>query len=177
MDNRQSRETSPSARRQASGADLLIPIFAGLFALYFFWDTWGLKWEARINGILIGVPLLGLIVLKIASTVIAVAEGKASMRLGTIIAWSPDQRQRLLLFAVFTGFAVLIGWLGVTLSLFLALLASLRILDVRSPAVLALLPAGTSALVYILFIAVLDKRMPYGPVENMLAPLLTGGGM
>ncbi|WP_159586649.1 tripartite tricarboxylate transporter TctB family protein [Chelativorans xinjiangense] len=177
MDSRQSRETSPSAQRRALGADLLIPVFAGLFALYFFWDTWGLKWEARINGILIGVPLLGLIVLKITSTVIAATKGEASMRLGTITAWSPDQRRRLLLFAVFAGFAMLIGWLGVTLSLFFALLAGLWILDVRSPAVLALLPAGTAALVYVLFIAVLDKRMPYGPVENLLAPLLVGGGM
>ncbi|MCT7376669.1 tripartite tricarboxylate transporter TctB family protein [Chelativorans salis] len=177
MDDHLSRETSPGAPKRALGADLLIPAVAGLFALYFFWDTWNLKWEARINGILIGVPLLGLIVLKIASMAIAITEGRASMRLGSIAAWTPDQRRRLVLLAVFAGFAMLIGWLGVTLSLFLALLASLWILDVRSPALLVLLPAGTAALVYVLFIAVLDKRMPYGPVENLLAPLLVGGGI
>lgn len=174
MDDSPSHESG--AGRRALGADLLIPAAAGLFALYFFWDTWALKWEARINGILIGVPLLSLVALKIASTIIAVFKGSASIRLGALAAWTRDQRRRLLLFTVFAGFALLIGWLGVTLSLFLALLASLWILDVRGPAVLALVPAGTAALVYILFIAVLDKRMPYGPVEYLFASLL-GGGM
>jgi hypothetical protein len=35
---------------------------------------------------------------------------------------------------------------------------------------------STAAVVYLLFIALLQTRLPTGPVERLLAPLFGGGG-
>ena len=63
-------------------------------------------------------------------------------------------------------------WLGLTLGLWLGMVAQLWIIGVRSWKTLFWLPTGTAASVYLLFVAVLDSGFPHGPVENLLAPLL-----
>ena len=58
--------------------------------------------------------------------------------------------------------------LGLTLSLWLGMLAQLWLIGVRRWKILLLLPAGTAASVYLLFLAVLDSGFPHGPIEMLL---------
>lgn len=69
-------------------------------------------------------------------------------------------------------FIATIPWLGTTLGLFLVMTASMWVLGVRNIRNLVTIAFVTSASVYILFIAILETRLPPGPVEKLLAPLL-----
>lgn len=169
-------EESPRAyARGGGGGDLVVPVLAGAFALYFLYDTWDLAWEARINGLLIGLPLLGLVALKISMVLSQALRGSVTLDLGELGARNVNQAKRAALIAIFVAFALLLEHLGTTLSLFLALLLSLVTLGVRRPSLLIFVPVGTSLFVYTLFILFLRKRFPSGPVEWFLDALLRGG--
>lgn len=158
-----------------AGSDLIIPLLAAVFALYFLWDTRNLVWEARLNGVLIIVPLLGLVVFQVGRILLSVRSERSTLAFGELLEWNVNQRKRLLLLAIFFGLAITINHLGVTLALFLSLLGCLSVLGVSRPIVLTLVPTLTALSVYLLFIALLDKRMPHGPIEWLLAPLFNRG--
>ena len=160
-----------------SGSDLIVPVLAAVFAFYFLWDTRNLIWEARLNGILIIVPLLALVVFQVGRILLRARSGQATLAIGGLAEWNVNQRKRLLLIGIFFALAVTINQLGVTLALFLSLLGCLWVLGVRRPLVLTLVPTVTALSVYLLFIALLDKRMPYGPVEWLLAPIFNRGAI
>jgi len=66
-------------------------------------------------------------------------------------------------------FIATLPWLGLTLGLWLGMLAQLWIIGVRRWKILFWLPSGTAACVYLLFIFVLDSGFPHGPIEMLLA--------
>ena len=158
--------------RAALGADLVIPALALAFAIYFFVSTAGLAWEAKANGVVIGAALIALVVLQVGRILLRVARGRGSLAFDPL--WRPSELvwKRIGLVAVTALFIFTLPWLGLTLGLWLGMLAQLWIIGVRRWKVLVWLPAATAAAVYALFIALLDSGFPHGPVENLLAPLL-----
>jgi hypothetical protein len=162
----------PPTERPALGADLIIPLLGAGMAIYFLTDTAGLVWEARANGTVIGTALLTLVTVQLVRVGLAVRAGRASLGFGGLVEWSPVQGQRLGLLAVMTLFIVTIPWVGTTLGLSLALLASMRLLGVRDLRVLFGISLAVASVVYLLFIVLLQSRLPAGPVENLLATIL-----
>jgi hypothetical protein len=156
----------------ALGADLVIPALALAFAIYFFASTAGLAWEAKTNGVVIGGALVVLVLLQIGRVALRVLRGQGQLGLDPL--WLPRDLlwKRLGLVVITAAFIGLMPWLGLTLGLWLGLLAQLLIIGVRRRKILFWLPTLTAAAVYALFIAVLDAGFPHGPVENLLAPLL-----
>ena len=153
---------------KALGADLVIPGLALAFALYFFVSTFDLVWEAKANGVVIGSTLVVLIVFQIGRITLRLMRGEGTLGLDPI--WQPRELlwKRIGLVAVTAFFIATLPWLGLTLGLWLGLLAQLWIIGVRSRKILLALPTGTAACVYLLFIAVLDSGFPHGPVEMLL---------
>jgi hypothetical protein len=159
--------------RQPAGADLVIPGLALAFAAYFLFSIADLAWEAKANGVLIGVILLVLIAVQLGRIGLAVARGQASVRADPLLEPREVLLRRLGLVAVTVLFIAAIGWLGVTLGLALAMFAALRVCGVRSRAALAWIPLAVAASVYLLFIVALQSDLPHGPVEMLLAKLLS----
>ena len=161
---------------QPLGADLVIPALALAFALYFFFSTADLVWEAKANGVIIGTALVILIAFQVGRVALRVMRGEGGLGLNPL--WQPLELawKRLGLVAVTALFIALLPWLGLTLALWLGLLAQLWIIGVRRKKILFWLPTWTAASVYALFIAVLDSGFPHGPIENLLAPLLALAG-
>ena len=157
---------------QALGADLVIPGLALAFALYFFFSTADLVWEAKANGVIIGTALVILIALLAGRVALQVVRGEGGLGFDPL--WQPREMlwKRVGLVAVTALFVAAMPWLGLTLALWLGMLAQLWIIGVRSKKILFWLPTATAAAVYALFIAVLDSGFPHGPVEDLLAPLL-----
>jgi hypothetical protein len=151
------------------GADLVIPALALAFAIYFFVSTAGLAWEAKANGVVIGAALIALVVLQVGRTVLRVARGQGSLDFDPL--WRPSELlwKRIGLVAVTALFIATLPWLGLTLGLWLGMLAQLWIIGVRRWKVLLLLPTSTAACVYLLFIAVIGSSFPHGPIEILLA--------
>lgn len=154
------------------GADLVIPSLALAFAAYFFVSIDDLGWEAKANGVIIGWTLVALIAAQILRVGVRVARGSADLGFHRLFLPRDAFWKRLGLVAITVVFVVTLKWLGVTLGLFLGLLASLYLLGIRKPRVLIAVPGVSAAAVYVLFIAILDSAFPHGPIEILIAALL-----
>jgi hypothetical protein len=150
------------------GADLVIPALALAFAIYFFVSTAGLAWEAKANGVFIGAALIALVVLQVGRIVLRVARGQGRLDFDPL--WRPSELlwKRMGLVAVTALFVVTLPWLGLTLGLWLGILAQLWIIGVRRWKILFWIPTSTAACIYLLFIALLDSGFPHGPIEVLL---------
>jgi hypothetical protein len=161
----------PEDKRLALGADLIIPVLAAAFTIYFLVSSSNLVWEARANGTLIGICLLGLIALQVARVATQVRTGRSKLGFGSLLERSTAQYQRLWILLILIVFIMTIQWLGTTLGLFLVMMASMWVLGVREWRTLLGVAFAVAASVYILFIALLESRLPTGPVERLLASI------
>jgi hypothetical protein len=157
------------ARKAPAGADLVIPLLALGFAAYFFWSIADLVWEAKANGVVIGSILVALVLLQLARIGLRVARGEADLRTEPL--WAPREvlGKRIGMVLVTLSFILLLQALGLTLSLFVALVAALWIMGVRKPARLLGLSFAVAAAAYLLFIAVLDAGFPHGLIEKIFS--------
>jgi hypothetical protein len=159
--------------KEAVGNDLIIPIAALLFTLYYFSTIWGLEWEARANGMALGFILIALILLFFVRTMVRIARKQArfSFSFGGLAGRGEVLLQRLGLFGLIAAFIVALPYLGFTLTIFLFLVAAMRLLGTRSIKTLLKFALPVAIGGYLLFIVLLGTRLPYGPVEHMLAHL------
>lgn len=158
--------TTPKA---ALGADLVIPLLALGFAIYFFWSIADLAWEAKANGVVIGTALIALVVVQVARIAVAVAQGRGDLRTDPL--WQPRDvlRKRLGMVAVTVVFILVLQVLGLTLSLFSAMAAALWVMGVRKPSLILGIAFGVAAAAYLLFIVALDAGFPHGLIEKLLS--------
>jgi hypothetical protein len=155
--------------RAPLGADLIIPALALGFAIYFFWSIADLAWEAKANGVVIGIALIALVVIQVARIGIAVAQGRGDLSTGTL--WQPRDilLKRIGMVLVTIAFILLLQVLGLTLSLFLSMAAALWLMGVRKARVILAISFGVAAAAYLLFILVLDAGFPHGPIEQLFS--------
>lgn len=164
---------SPAGRQKkaAIGGELVIPLLAVAYTVYFFVSVRELSWEAKANAVTVGVALLALVAVQLARTAFAFFSGRASLAVGGLIEPRDILGQRVALVAVAALFVFLIPWLGLTLGLFILTGALMLILRAGSFRMIALASAAVSIGAYLLFIALLNSRMPRGPLEKLLAGL------
>jgi hypothetical protein len=157
--------------RPAIGGELLLPALGVGMAVYFLIDVADLAWEARANATVIAYVLLALIAIQLVRVAIKIGNGEVTLKIGPLIEPRLLLPDRLLILA-FTGvFIILLPWLGLTLGLFLLVSALMRLLHAGSWTKIAITAAIVSISAYLLFIALLNSRMPHGPVEKLLAYL------
>jgi ABC-type sugar transport system permease subunit len=161
--------------RPALGADLIIPGLALAFTTYFLVTTLDLTWEAKANGVVVGVALYILIAAQLIRIGRRVASGQATLGLGELARFDTPQKQRVALVVITALFILTLPWVGVSIGLFLTMLASMWVLGERSWRVLIGLSVLTSATVYLLFVIFLQTKLPTGPIEALI-DWLGGGG-
>jgi hypothetical protein len=151
------------------GADLVIPLLALGFALYFFGSLADLVWEAKANGAVIGALLVGLVVLQLARIGVEVAKGRGDLRTDPL--WQPREVlfKRVGMVLVTVTFIFTLQLLGLTLSLFVAMAGALLIMGVRRPWTVLGISFAVAAAAYLLFIALLDSSFPHGPIEKLFS--------
>jgi hypothetical protein len=160
--------------KSALGADLIVPLLAAGLTIYFLVSTYGMAWEARANGTVIGVGLLVMIAIHLGRLVLRFRRGEATLGFGDLLERSPVQAQRVALLLILVVFIALVPWLGTTLGVFLSLLALMLTLGVRSWRALLLISLAVAATVYLLFLLLLQSRLPSGPIEEALGRLFGG---
>ena len=160
-------------QKASLGADLVIPALATAFAAYFFFSIADLAWEAKANGVVIGAILLVLVLVQLVRIGLRIRAGEADPGFQALISPRAALPKRIGLVLITIAFIATMHWLGVTLGMLLALLASLWILGVRSRKALVLVPLAVAACVYLLFVAALQSDIPHGPVEWLLARLFS----
>jgi len=157
-----------SEARKAYGADLVIPVMGAAFTLYFLHTISGLEWEAKANGIFVGVALLALVAIQVTRTVIGIARGRGDLSLEPLLEPREALPKRLAMLAITIAFVLAVPWLGLGLGLFVAMAAGFGVLGVR-PWRRAIFTAFiVAAVATVMFNAVLDTGLPKGPVEKLI---------
>ena len=159
----------PDPKRQIGG-ELIIPVMALAFTLYYFSSIIDSPWTAQVNAFLVGTIL---IVLVLAFFVVCVRElwqGRAT--LGASDLFEPRRliAKRAGFIGLTLGYLLVLGWLGFTLTTFVFLAGSMLLLGGgRRPVLCLVLSALMSGIGYAAFIALFETRLPKGPIEQLLA--------
>jgi hypothetical protein len=161
--------------RPALGADLIIPGLALAFTTYFLVTTLNLTWEAKANGVVVGIALYVLIAAQLIRIGRRVAAGEATLGLGELARFDTAQKQRVALVVITALFILTLPWVGINIGLFVTMLASMWVLGERSWRILLGLSFVTAATVYLVFVKFLDTKLPTGPIEALIVWLAGGG--
>jgi hypothetical protein len=167
-----SQEGAAAEKRVALGAELVLPVIALAFAIYFLVDTAELQWEAKANGVIIGGLLLLLLAVQFVRSVVAYMRGRADLSFGALLQPRDVFYKRLGMMAITIALVATVPWLGVGLGLFLSLTAGLLVMGVRGVGHALLVAFGVALTCSVLFTVVLDSGLPRGPVEHLLLSLV-----
>ncbi len=159
-------------QKKAKGDDLVFPIIALCFAIYYISTIIDLSWEAQINGFLIGTALIALVILFLIKTGIEVKRGEASLKFEALAASRRVQWSRFGILLLTIAYAWVIEWAGFTLTTFGFLIGGMIILGVRSRVKLIGISLILSLTGYFFFITLLDTRFPPGPFERLVESIL-----
>jgi hypothetical protein len=163
-------------RRRQLGGELVIPIIAITFTLYYFATIWNSPWTAQVSAFLVGGILLVVCGIFLICCIIWLMRGEGSPGFANLINRDDIHSGRIGLIAATFGFCMFIEQLGFTLSTFLFLLVSMGILAKGQRIGLIL---GLSALIslvgWLIFVLAFDTRFPRGWFEETMKAMLTNG--
>ena len=159
-------------RKAALGSELVLPVLALGFTLYFLYSVSGLEWEAKANGVTIGTALLILLGVQAVRLALAASRGGLETGFGPLLRPREALPKRLGMLAVTVVFVASVPWLGLALGLFGALAAGLYVMGVRSAKVLLAVAFTIALAASLLFTVALDSSLPKGPVENFVIRLV-----
>jgi len=153
---------------KAYGADLVIPVLAAAFTVYFLSTIAGLEWEAKANGLFVGGVLLLLVAVQLARSAIGIARGRGALTFAPLLEPRDALGKRLAMMAITIVFVCVVPWLGLGLGLFMALAAAFAVMGVQGWRRILLVAFLAAAVSTVLFNVVLDTGLPKGPVENLI---------
>ena len=97
-----------------------------------------------------------------------IVRGEATLGFGPLLHPIGLQATRLALLLLSIGFIAVVEWLGFSLSIFGFMLCALYLVGVRRPLTLWSIPLALTVGGYLLFILLLDSRLPHGAVEKFV---------
>lgn len=166
-----SSESKKGSANRSLGAEMVIPVTAMAFAIYYVTAIWGLPWEAQVNGLFLSLSVWvtgGIVLVRVFRRRL-VEEGSA-FGFEKLIGSGTMVRQRLGLIALTIGYIVILPWLGFTLTTAVFLAVAMVHLGVRAWGRIAVISASLSLLGWGIFIVALNSRLPRGPFEKLMAP-------
>jgi hypothetical protein len=158
---RQAPAPAPAAQ------ELVIPLLALGFTLYYFWTVQELTAEAKANGIVIGGILVVLVALLLVRLAMRLKRGEVSLRFSLGGDW-PTDRLRLLLFAQVLAMVLVMPLVGTIPAMAGMLLAGMWLLGGRHWPTLIGVSLITPLLVWATLMVGIGTRFPVGPVERLL---------
>lgn len=158
------------------GGELVIPILAVVFTLYYFTTIWNSPWTAQVGAFSIGGILLVLCMMFFVVTGRALAKGEGRATFGNLFTYEDLRTGRIGLFATTIGYCWFIDDLGFTLATFLFLWLSMMILGkLRRIGLVTIISAVLSFGGWAVFIWAFDTRFPRGWFEETMRTLLSNG--
>ncbi|MGY9032735.1 MAG: tripartite tricarboxylate transporter TctB family protein [Rhodobacterales bacterium] len=163
------------AQRQLGG-ELVIPVLAVVFTLYFFSSIWNSPWTAQVSAFAVGGILLLVCGIFIIRCGIWLRRGEASLGFSNLFSREDLHTGRIGLLVTTIGFCVLIELLGFTLTTFLFLSISMIILAKgKRPVFIAMVSAIMALGGWAVFIWAFDTRFPRGWFETTMKAVLANG--
>jgi Tripartite tricarboxylate transporter TctB family len=168
-----SQDPRSGSERRAAGGELIIPIAAFIFTLYYFWTIIDSPWEAQVAAFFVGFILIALILIFLVKMGLQFSRGEARFDLRPLVTPLRINLKRLALFGLTLGYVLLIPYLGFTITTFLFLFSAMVLLQQRKRLVLAASLALTLSLAgYLLFIVAFATRFPRGPFEELMRGII-----
>ncbi len=167
------RPDSGKQEKNHLGGELVIPVAALLFTIYYFVTIIDVPWTAQVSAFFVGSILIFLIGLFIFRSVKELRRGDADLAMGRLIEPTAFIPKRLALMGLTLGFIVLVEYLGFTITAFLFICGAMLLLGNGHRKGLVVSLAAILALSgWALFIWAFDTRFPAGPFETMMQGLL-----
>jgi hypothetical protein len=164
-------------KKRSLGGELIIPIAAIVFSLYYFTTILDSPWTAQVSAFFVGAVLIALSAAFVIRCAVAVRGGRADLGLGGLFSRADLTSGRLALLVVTLGYILTIEWAGFTITTFVFLFAGMLALNRgRRPGLIAALAAIMALGGYLLFILAFDTRFPRGPFETFMKAMLGDGG-
>lgn len=163
---------STPSKKKGVGAELLIPLAALVFTLYYFSTIWNSPWTAQVSAFFIGTILIVLVAVFLIKTSVALLRGHAHLGIGDLLAPRTLMPVRIGLLLITLGYVILVKWGGFTLTTWVFLFGAMLILNRGQRKRLIAVLSGVLALSgYLLFIVAFETRFPRGPFENLMRSL------
>lgn len=157
-------------KKRQIGGELIIPIAAVIFTLYYFSTIAHSPWTAQVNAFLVGSLLLAVVAVFFVIKAWEYFSGRATLGVSDLLEPLALLPKRAGFIALTVAYLVLMEYLGFTLMTFLFLFSSMMLLDKKKRWLLcgslSLIMAGVA---YGAFIVFFETRLPKGPVEHLLA--------
>lgn len=167
------QSTSGKPAKKHLGGDLVIPVAALLFTLYYFSTIIESPWTAQVSAFFIGAILIALVLVFFIKSALAVRRPEADLGMHGLLAPRPYVPKRFGLLALTLGFIYFVEWGGFTLTTFAFMsLAMLLLSGGRNKRLILILCAILSLGGYLLFILAFDTRFPAGPFELLMQQVL-----
>lgn len=168
-------QPNPETREKKHvGGELVIPVAALLFTLYYFSTIVDVPWTAQVSALFVGSILIVLIIVFLIKTLKSVRVGDADFGMQALLQPVSFIPKRLILFAITLGFIFFVEILGFTITAFLFLSSAMMLLsEGRNKRLIVAISATLSLAGWALFIWAFDTRFPAGPFENLMKGLLS----
>jgi hypothetical protein len=158
------------------GGELVIPILAIGFTLYYFTTIWNSPWTAQVSAFMVGGVLLLVCAIFILKCAVWLSRGEGEFGFRNLFGREDISSGRIGLLVTTVGYCILIDELGFTLATFLFLFASMAILARgRRIGFIGLVSALISLGGWAVFIWAFDTRFPKGWFETTMKALLANG--
>jgi len=164
--------SSPSIERRKTnrGGDLVIPLLAVGFTLYYLWSIKSAPWTAKVATYMVAGVLLLLVLIAFVRIALEVRRGLADLGFSRLLSPLELMPRRLMLMLLTIAYVALIEWSGFTLTTLVYLFLAMLLLGApRMRALWVSLAYATGG--YLLFIAAFDTRFPAGPFETLMKGL------
>ncbi len=163
---------STPSKKKGAGAELLIPLAALVFTLYYFSTIWNSPWTAQVSAFFIGTILIVLVGAFLIKTSVALLRREAHLGIGDLLAPRSLLPLRIGLLLMTVGYVVFVRWGGFTLTTWVFLFGAMQILNRgQRKGLIAGISAALALSGYLLFIVAFETRFPRGPFENFMRSL------
>ena len=158
--------------RKSIGGELILPIGAFIFTLYYFYTIIDVPRIAQVSAFFVGSILIVLLMILAVRIGKEVKAGTVDLRLGRLVEPHSFIPARLALLGLTLGFIFFIEWLGFTIIVFLFLVLAMLLLSKgRNKGLIFGLAAVLAIGGYLLFIVAFNTRFPAGPFEQLMEKL------
>lgn len=155
--------------RKSVGSELIIPIAALLFTIYYFYTIINAPWTAQVAAFLVGSVLIVLVLLFSVKCIRSLRTGEGALNFDTLINPKSFLPKRLGLLVLTIAYIFVVPTLGFTITTFLFLSMAMLILSGwQKRRIIFSLSAILSLGGYLLFILVFKTRFPAGPFETLM---------
>ncbi|WP_439122331.1 tripartite tricarboxylate transporter TctB family protein [Marivita sp.] len=158
------------------GGELVIPIIAVGFTLYFFSTIWNSPWTAQVSAFMVGGILLLVCAIFFVRCVIWLSRGEGTLGFGNLFTIDDIRTGRIGLLITTIAYVMFIDTLGFTLMTFLFLAVSMLILAKgKNPAFIMMISGAMALTGWAVFIWAFDTRFPRGWFETTMQAVISNG--